>query len=62
MFFVFAAAGAETRSPSPGARQLFNGTNLAGWYSWLVDTKRDDPRRVFTVTNGLVRISGDGLG
>lgn len=44
------------------ALQLFNGTNLAGWHSWLVDTRRDDPRRVFSVTNGLLRISGDGLG
>ena len=42
--------------------RLFNGTNLAGFYTWLVDAKRDDPRRVFTVTNGLIRISGDGLG
>ena len=41
---------------------LFNGTNLAGFYSWLVDTKREDPRRVFMVTNGMIRISGDGLG
>jgi hypothetical protein len=41
---------------------LFNGTNLAGWTTWLVDTKHKDPRRVFTVTNGWLRISGDGLG
>ena len=43
-------------------QELFNGTNLSGWYSWLVDTKREDPRRVFTVTNELLRISGNGLG
>jgi hypothetical protein len=42
--------------------RLFNGTNLAGFTTWLVDTKRADPRRVFTVTNGMIRISGDGLG
>jgi hypothetical protein len=41
---------------------LFNGTNLSGFYTWLVDTKRTDPRMVFTVTNGMIRISGDGLG
>jgi hypothetical protein len=41
---------------------LFNGTTLAGFYTWLVDTKREDPRRVFSVTNRLLRISGDGLG
>lgn len=44
------------------SQALFNGTNFAGWYSWLVDTRRDDPRRVFTVTNGMIRLSGDGLG
>jgi hypothetical protein len=62
MLLVVAAVGVEKRSSPPGAVPLFNGTNLAGWYSWLVDTKRDDPRHVFTVTNGLLRISGDGLG
>lgn len=41
---------------------LFNGTNLAGFTAWLVDTKDADPRRVFTVSNGLLRVSGDGLG
>jgi hypothetical protein len=61
MLLVVAAAGAEKRSAS-SALQLFNGTNLAGWHSWLGDTKRDDPRRVFAVTNGLLRLSGDGLG
>jgi len=42
--------------------KLFNGKDLTGFYTWLVDTKREDPRRVFTVTNGMIRISGDGLG
>ena len=42
--------------------ELFNGTNLAGFYTWLVDAKRDDPRHVFSVTNGMIRISGEGLG
>jgi hypothetical protein len=48
-----------TRAP---AVELFNGRNLAGWYSYLADTKLEDPRRVFTVTNGMIRISGEGLG
>lgn len=47
---------------SSGAIELFNGTNLHGWYSYLRDTKRQDPRSVFAVTNGVIRISGDGLG
>jgi hypothetical protein len=41
---------------------LFNGRDLTGLYTWLVDTQRDDPRSVFGVTNGMIRISGDGLG
>ena len=41
---------------------LFNGKDLAGFYTWLVDTKREDPRHVFTVTNGMIHISGEGLG
>jgi len=44
------------------AAPLFNGTDLTGFYTWLVDTKYEDPRAVFSVTNGMLRISGDGLG
>jgi hypothetical protein len=42
--------------------QLFNGTDLAGLSTFLLDTKREDPRRVFQVTNGTIRITGDGAG
>ena len=45
-----------------GTSALFNGTNLAGFSTWLVDTRHEDPRRVFTVTNRMIRISGEGLG
>jgi len=41
---------------------LFNGTNLDGFHTWLVDSQRADPRRVFTVADGMIHISGDGLG
>lgn len=41
---------------------IFNGANLDGWYTWLKDTKREDPRKVFTVHDGLLHISGDGFG
>lgn len=43
-------------------RALFQGRDLTGWSTWLVDTGREDPRGVFSVVNGLLRISGDGLG
>ena len=53
---------AEVTSPGDGPIVLFNGTNLNGWYTWLVDSRYDDPRHVFTVTNQTLHISGDGLG
>jgi hypothetical protein len=51
----------EPIAPSEPIR-LFNGTDLTNWYTWLSDTKREDPRGVFTVADGLLHISGDGLG
>ncbi len=65
LLLVLCLLGARAATPplaSTNTVQLFNDTNLAGWSSWLVDSKRDDPRRVFTVTNGMIHISGDGLG
>lgn len=41
---------------------LFNGRDLSGFYTWLNDTKYEDPRKVFTVTDGMLHISGDGFG
>lgn len=43
--------------------ELFNGKNLKGWYTYLRDRGRDiDPKKVFTVQNGLLRISGEEFG
>ena len=42
--------------------RLFNGQDLAGLSTWLKDTHKDDPRRVFRVTDGLLHITGDGTG
>lgn len=41
---------------------LFNGRDLSGWTTWLVDTGREDPRGVYSVRDGMLRISGDGFG
>jgi hypothetical protein len=41
---------------------LFNGKDLSGWTTWLTDTKEADPRGVFSVKQGRLRISGDGRG
>ncbi len=42
--------------------KLFNGSDLSGWTTWLVDTKREDPRGVYSVRDGAIRLSGDGFG
>ncbi len=41
---------------------LFNDKDLTGFTTWLRDTKRDDPRRVFRVADGQLHITGDGFG
>ncbi|MCP4589574.1 MAG: DUF1080 domain-containing protein, partial [bacterium] len=42
---------------------LFNGQDLTGWYTFLRDRGRDaDPRGVFTVNDGVLRISGEEWG
>ena len=53
---------AEPDCPKDGVVRLFNGKDLTGLRSWLKDTKREDPRGVFTVHDGLLHISGDGFG
>ncbi len=42
--------------------KLFNGRDLTGWTTWLVDTRREDPRGVYSVRDRMIRISGDGFG
>jgi len=43
--------------------QLFDGISLDGWYTFLQDRGRDnDPRAVFTVVDGMIRISGEEWG
>src|SRR3954453_9402676 len=42
--------------------RLFNGKDLTGLTTWLRDTKHEDPRRVFRVTDGMIHITGAGLG
>jgi len=46
------------KEPTP----LFNGKNLDGLTSWLKDTKREDPKKVFRVTDGVIHATGDGFG
>jgi hypothetical protein len=55
------APGSETIAPLNVIR-LFNGTNFSGLYTFLKETKREDPRGIFSVTNGMIRVTGLGLG
>lgn len=42
---------------------LFNGKNLDGWYTYLKGYgKNNDPNQVFTVEDGMIRITGEDWG
>jgi hypothetical protein len=53
---------AEPSRPTDRVIPLFNGKDLTGLYTWLQDTKYDDPRKVFTVRDGVIHVSGEGMG
>jgi hypothetical protein len=57
-----APAGADVPIAPDRDIQLFNGKDLTGFYTWLQTTGREDPKKVFTVTDGMIHISGVGLG
>jgi hypothetical protein len=40
----------------------FNGKDLAGWYTFLHAEKYEDRNKVFSVQDGMLRISGQGFG
>jgi hypothetical protein len=43
--------------------KLFNDQNLEGWYTFLQNRGRNnDPKSVFTVMDGMIRISGEEWG
>lgn len=56
------AGDASAAAAGNGGRALFNGRDLSGFTTWLVDSQREDPRHVFRVTDGQIHITGDGLG
>ena len=53
---------AEAIRPTDAVIRLFNGRNLGGLVTWLQDAKHEDPHRVFTVQQGMLHITGDGMG
>src|SRR5688572_28840299 len=58
---VTTAWAKETKSSqsNSGFVSLFNGKDLTGLYGWLKDTHYEDPRKVFTVDDGILKISGE---
>jgi hypothetical protein len=47
--------------PAEGVK-LFDGKDMSRLYTHLRDSKYEDPRKVFTVHDGLLHLSGDGFG
>jgi len=58
---MMAADAGEPIRPSKTLK-LFNGRNLDGWYTWLRENRYQDPKGVFSVANGSIRISGEEWG
>jgi hypothetical protein len=50
---------AKTTRPATGFIPLFNGKDLTGLYGWLQETHYKDPRKVFSVDEGILKISGE---
>jgi hypothetical protein len=56
-------SGPERKNGKKSDLQLFNGKNLDGWYTFIRERgKNVDPKKVFTVKNGMIRISGEEFG
>jgi hypothetical protein len=41
---------------------LFNGRDFEGWYTWLKQSRHQDPKEVFSVKDGAIRVSGEEWG
>ncbi len=55
--------GTVSRPVKANVTRLFNGKNLDGWYRFLEHRGRDnDPKKVFTVVDGMIRVSGEEWG
>jgi Domain of Unknown Function (DUF1080) len=62
-FAVSLSAQTSTAVVTPARKiVLFNGRDLDGWYTWLQDDRYEDPKHVFSVQNGMIRVSGEEWG
>jgi len=61
--FVAGLFAADPEAIRPDKKvKLFNGRDLTGLYSFLEKNKYADPLKVFTVKDGVLRISGEEFG
>jgi len=60
---AFTAQAQTPPANAPGTVHVFNGKDLTGFYTWIKDRGRNvDPKNVFTVKDGILRISGEEMG
>src|SRR5262249_43267484 len=55
-------AGEQVIVPKDGVVRVFDGRTLGDCENWVQDSRHEDPRQVFRVTDGLLHITGDGMG
>ncbi|GAH52607.1 unnamed protein product, partial [marine sediment metagenome] len=54
---------ADSKINKDGVIHLFNGKDLSNFYTFIKDRGRNnDPKKVFTVKDGMIRISGEEYG
>lgn len=63
VFIILNASFFLQQSAAQEFKPLFNGKDLNGWYSFLKNKgKNNDSSQVFTVNNGLLKITGQDFG
>jgi hypothetical protein len=63
IFFCLLALFIVITLPAQETIRLFDGNSLSGWYTFLQDRGiNNDPKKVFTVADGKIRISGEEWG
>ena len=56
------AAEPEAIAPQGEVIRPLAGKNFAGLYTWLKESGREDPKRVFRIEDGVLHVSGEGAG
>ena len=62
LLILVAALSAQGEPVTPTKKiRLFNGKDLTNFYVVLKDSKLQDPKKVFTASQGLIHITGEEL-